>query len=257
MTGERARCAFCFAQSSVFPALTREHLMSRPVADAFGIDRTAALARVDSGQVDSIRWTTVNGLGRRFVCAPCNNGWMNALEHEMAAVSPWASSSHEPLGEHRAQVVRNWAFKTHLILCYVEGNASKFADPDVDDAVVPPLSLARAIYENRYDDLVELGVGLAINGASTDFAYEFGTPGVMTVAGVERKNGITAPASIISIGRLQMWVVTPLPIGFNLFVADGVKACEASVTMDELPALDAVGNLRHIRVDYEDEWPLP
>lgn len=99
----RARCAFCFAQSLDFPALTREHLMSRPVADAFGIDRTANFARADTG-FTNIRWTTVNGVGRRFVCAPCNNGWMNALEHEMAAVGLWVATTDEPLGDHRAQV---------------------------------------------------------------------------------------------------------------------------------------------------------
>lgn len=142
-----------------------------------------------------------------------------------------------------------------MILCYVEGNAGKFADPGVDDAVVPPHSLARAVYEKRYDDLAELGVGLAISGAESDFAYEFGTPGVVTVAGVERNGGITAPVSIISIGQLQIWVVTPLPVDFNIFVVDGVRACEASVTMGDLVPLDAVGNLRHVRVDYEEEWP--
>jgi hypothetical protein len=73
MTNSRARCAFCYAESADFPVLTREHLVSRPVGSAFGIDRTSPFLRTDR-TFDDMRWTTVNGISRKVVCTACNNG---------------------------------------------------------------------------------------------------------------------------------------------------------------------------------------
>jgi hypothetical protein len=57
VTNRRARCAFCFMESADFPVLTREHLVSRPVAGAFGIDRSSPFLRTDS-KLEGMRWTT-------------------------------------------------------------------------------------------------------------------------------------------------------------------------------------------------------
>lgn len=170
VTNRRARCAFCFAESADFPVLTRELLVSRPVASAFGIDRTSPFLRTDP-KLEDMRWTTVNGVSRKVVCAACNNGWMNVLEHEMSEVARWMDGDVEQaLGDHRERILRAWMTKTHVLLCFIEGDAGRFGDSGFHRAVVPPVSLARALFERRYDDLAELGLGLARSESDTDFA---------------------------------------------------------------------------------------
>jgi hypothetical protein len=77
---------FCYLESKDSITASSEHLLSRPVADVFGIDRTAPVARINS-DMTSLKWTQLNGIKRKWVCTYCNNGWMNRLEHSMKAVA--------------------------------------------------------------------------------------------------------------------------------------------------------------------------
>lgn len=252
VTNRRARCAFCFAESAEFPVLTREHLVSRPVARAFGIDRTSPFLRIDR-KLEDMRWTTVNGVSRKVVCAACNNGWMNLLEHQMSEVAQWMHGDAEQgLGGHRERILRAWMTKTHVLLCFIEGDAGRFGDRGFDRAVVPPVSLARALFERRYDDLAEFGLGLARSESETAFAYEFGTPGTVMVQGREQ-GAYTAPTSIITLGRLQAWAISPL-IAFSPTVAFPplLRASVPDVTPGDLRASPLLGNLEKVRVDYAD-----
>jgi hypothetical protein len=76
MSGDRIRCMFCYMDSVDVISTSHEHLISKPVAAAFGIDRTASVARMNIEGSD-IRWRPVNGIRRRVVCTACNNGWMD------------------------------------------------------------------------------------------------------------------------------------------------------------------------------------
>jgi hypothetical protein len=123
--------------------------MSRPVAVAFGIDRTAPLLRTD-GDLTTFRWTTVNGVVRKGVCGRCNSGWMKDLEHRMTDVAEWMKGSPtEPLGEDRELTVRSWAIKTHMLLCFIDGDAARLGEDGFGHAVVAPFSLARAAVRRR------------------------------------------------------------------------------------------------------------
>ncbi|WP_156464578.1 hypothetical protein [Aeromicrobium sp. Root495] len=252
MTVRHNRCAFCFADSEEFPLLTAEHLLSRPVASSFGIDRTATFARFDEDD-SQIRWTTVNGVKRKCVCAACNNGWMNALEHDMGRVANWVDAGSAELRTGELDVLAAWSVKTHLLLCHIEGRAGEFGDSD--EAVVPPASAARAVYERRFSDLDGLVLGLAANSSDTDFAYEFGTPGRVSF-GDQLRGGRTCPVSIVSVGRLQIWILTPLPLDPEVRVADGVRAAAAGLRFEDLTAMPAIGNRASISINYRADWPL-
>jgi hypothetical protein len=243
---------FCFADSDDFPVLSREHLVSRPLGNAFGIDRTSPFLRTDLTFQD-MRWTTVNGVSRDVVCRRCNSEWMNVLEHQMSEVAQWMNGVGHALGAQRLRILRAWILKTHVLLCFIEGNAGRFGDEEFDGAVVvPPVSLARALFERRHEDLEEFGLGLARNDADTAFAYEFGTPGKVMVQGQER-GAYTAPTSIITIGRLQAWAVTSIgALSPSISVPAWVLSSDPAVTPEDLQASPLLGNLKKVRVDYAD-----
>jgi hypothetical protein len=86
------KCHFCWDETET-PQITKEHLLSASIASAFGIDRaSSAFARFDeeavrAGDLSGLTWTPLGALSVRIACAPCNNGWMNHLEHAMVAVA--------------------------------------------------------------------------------------------------------------------------------------------------------------------------
>ncbi|MGL5824636.1 MAG: hypothetical protein ACRCYU_07345 [Nocardioides sp.] len=56
----------------------------------------------------------------------------------------------EPLGAVRDIDLRAWAIKTHMLLCYIDGNADHFDDDSFqEEYVVPPATPARHLYDDR------------------------------------------------------------------------------------------------------------
>ncbi len=153
MGDQKRRCVFCFHESGDQVKLSREHLLSRPVASAFGIERESPVARID-WQDGKVLWARLNGIQQRCVCTECNNGWMNRLEHSMADIARWISGpNHDPLGVERERIVRTWALKTHILLCFIEGNAGRFDDESFQgECVVPPVTLAKAVFNGEIDE---------------------------------------------------------------------------------------------------------
>jgi hypothetical protein len=250
MTTTRTRCLFCFAENTELPKLTREHLMSRPVAVAFGIDRTAPLLRTD-GDLTTFRWTTVNGVVRKGVCGRCNSGWMKDLEHRMTDVAEWMKGSPtEPLGEDRELTVRSWAIKTHMLLCFIDGDAARLGEDGFGHAVVAPFSLARALYEGDRAAIEAAGVGIALSTASTNFAWAFGYPSLVRT-GPSHLSANFAPASIVTIGSLQIWTVTP-HVDAAATAAEGVVSCSPTVALQDLRQLSQPVDVTQIVVDYGD-----
>ena len=198
---------FCYLETRDSVKASFEHLLSRPVAEAFDIDRTAMIARIGTGSQD-IRWARLNGIKRKCVCTNCNNGWMNELEHAMKSVARWAfGSSDEPMGVERDLVLRKWALKTHFLLHFIDGNAGNFLQ-DPKGAVVPPFSAARRMYDGD-DEFVrsECVVGLSRSSGTPEFAWAFGDPTIENppAPGIAK----FAPVSLVTIGRLGLWVSTP------------------------------------------------
>jgi hypothetical protein len=246
MVQGRAACLFCFSTGNL-PKLSREHLLSRPVAKAFGIDRTASFLRFDPDNGDH-QVGTIDGLGQRVVCEPCNNGWMNRLEDAMANLAPWLANGDEALGEVRTLGVRSWALKTHLILCYLAGNARNVGENEQEYAVLPNFTLARQLYESDVEAISGLAVGLARVRGNGSFGYAFGNPTVVPV-GPNYTARTAAVASIITVGGLQVWIAT------SLRPAD-VRAPAVAVSPEllarDLPTRVVLGDLDAIVVDHGD-----
>jgi hypothetical protein len=135
---------------------------------------------------------------------------MNQLETRMTKVATWLERDpYEPLGDERCQVLRSWAIKTHVLLCFIDGNAGRFGDESLtEEYVVPPATPARQLYEGGADAVEGAVIGLARSHALPDFAWAFGFPTVKAAPG--SGNGRFAPATALTLGTLQIWVTAPL-----------------------------------------------
>jgi hypothetical protein len=249
VTNGRVRCMFCYAETKDAITPSAEHLLSRPVAEAFGIDRTAPVARMGADLSD-IKWGVVNGIKRKCVCTGCNNGWMNRLEHSMTAVAEWLDGDpDEPLGEDRADVLRRWAMKTHMLLCFIDGNAGRFGDASfAGEAVVPPFTPARQMYKSDPEVMAGTAVGVSRSGAGTDFAWSFDYPTVKATA-PGGGHARFAPASVVTLGDLQLWVVIPL-LDASVAAPAGVVSCAAGLRPRDLSTLGHPRTLERMTVDF-------
>ena len=200
------RCYFCFAEGDV-PRLSKEHLLSQPVATAFGVDRSAHIGHIDpsSGTVQMAR---LDDAAVRFVCERCNNTWMNDLEHDFGDLAPWIDSSDVPLSSRQLGALQAWALKTYLVLSVMVGNARQFAENPTGPGVIPSLTRARQLYERDSAAFEGMAFGLARPHRSVGFSYAFGNPTVVPV-GPRYANRKSAGAAIVTIGAIQLWTVDP------------------------------------------------
>lgn len=200
------RCYFCFAEGEV-PRLSKEHLLSQPVAAAFGVDRSAYIGHVDAA-TGSVQMAQLDDAAVRFVCECCNNTWMNSLEHEFAALAPWVDSSESPLSLSQLQTLQAWSLKTYLLLSVMVGNARQFVSDPTGPGVIPSFTRARQLYEDDSAAFEGMAFGLARPYRSDGFWYAFGNPRVVP-QGPRYANRKSAGAAIVTIGRIQLWIVDP------------------------------------------------
>jgi len=153
------RCHFCFAEGDA-PKLSKEHLLSKPVAEAFGLDRAGAFGQL--GNVDdSVVFTRLDGVAVKFVCERCNNTWMNALEHELAALAVWTRSPSQSLTPAQVESLRAWSLKTYLVLSAMVGETRRFAENPEAPGVVPNFTRARQLYGKEARAFDGMAFGLA------------------------------------------------------------------------------------------------
>lgn len=132
MTSRSMQCHFCWDERRD-PPITREHLVSAPLASGFGIDRASrTFARFDeaaigSGDLDGLTWHALDDLRVRVASDWCNNGWMNGLELGMKPVAKWAARGDQPFGTANLVALRRWLLKTYVVLSVMEGGTRRFA----------------------------------------------------------------------------------------------------------------------------------
>ncbi len=215
------QCLFCAADD-----LTREHLISRPIAGAFGIDRNAEnFARFAPGENDRMSIQALNNLQVRLVCGTCNAGWMNDLEHDMAAVGRWLQSARcGRLGKRRFDTIRAWLLKTYLVLSAIEGGITKFSDDgEPRFRVIPELTRARQLRAGDLSEAFEgVHCGFARTGEMARFGYSFGNPTIEPVG--PRYAGVrSAGAAALAFGGVQLWIVVPFIPGATCEFPSGVE----------------------------------
>ena len=201
------RCFFCFNEREV-RRLSKEHLLSKPVASAFGIDRSGWLGQLNDGDQPPIT-SRLDAVSVRFVCEPCNNVWMNALEHEMAAVAEWIDARRRPLGMTNLQAIQRWGLKTYLLLSVMVGGARRFQDDPSGPGVIPNFTRARELFESNPDAFRGMVFGVSKSASAASFAYIFGNPRVLP-EGPNYVNCKSASVAVVRIGLLQIWVVDPI-----------------------------------------------
>lgn len=242
------RCLFCYEESGDNTEASSEHLLSRPVASAFGIERRSPVARMGA-EASKIRWAALDGVKRRCVCTSCNNGWMNRLEGNMAEIAAWVTGpGDQELGTERAVVLRKWALKTHMLLCFIDGNAGRFGDESFEgEAVVPPVTPAKALYRGDAQ-ILKHTVGVSRSAAPTAFAWSFGSPASTAPGGIKGHPRF-APVSIVTVGGLQLWNVTPL-LPARVTVPIGVQECRPELRPRDLAATGHPLSPDIVRVDF-------
>ena len=208
------KCEFCWDEDRGEP-LTKEHLISQPVADAFHIDRQGSkVARfdrdaVDAGDFDSMTFCSLAELSVRIACARCNNGWMNELEHQMVEIARWARAGGRPLGKANLRNVSRWLLKTHAVMSVLDGATRRFVDPDgeIGSQVIPDPTRARLLRVD--DDAAFDGVVIAAGRSNGEgFAYGFGNPEIRSTA-ANPPSARSAAVVAMSLGSLQLWAVVP------------------------------------------------
>jgi hypothetical protein len=227
---------FCYRESLDNITPSKEHLLSKPVAAAFRIDRASPLLRTNSDLTD-FDWRRLDGIKFGCVCTRCNNGWMNRLETAMGGIAEWLHGDPDvALGPDLNLVLRKWAMKSHMLLCFIAGNASHFGEDDFPgEYVVPPFTPAREMYEDDEDLILNRSaVGIARSGGSRDFIWTFGFP---TAKGGGPPGSVRfAPATILTVGNLQLWVVTPLRDA-EVSAPTGVISCSPTLRPRDLATL--------------------
>lgn len=200
------RCNFCFAEGDV-PRLTKEHLLSKPVAKAFGLDRSGAFGQL-GGANDPVVLAQLDDVAVKSVCERCNNTWMNALEHQMGTLASWTRSRLHSLMPAQIETLRAWALKTYLVLSVMVGNTRRFADRPDSPGVIPNPTRARQLYEKDGRSFDGMAFGLSRPYELGRFAYAFGNPTVVP-QGPGYASRKSAGLAIVTLGALQIWVVDP------------------------------------------------
>lgn len=241
------KCIFCHGASG--GRRDREHLISRPVAEAFGIDRDITYESVDhEGQVRrSARLAT---LQVKLPCDRCNSSWMGQLEVGMPSVAKWMRGGSLGLSRSAHETLRRWLVKTVVILGAMDGEIRTFMSADSTAKVMPEATRARSLYEGS--DEAFAGVTLAVARRQhpyvNQFGYRFGRPTVVPV-GSKYASGASATALVMALGQLQCWVICTLLPGAEVTLPSGPVQLTPGIRFRELAQWDGDLTVQDLLVD--------
>jgi hypothetical protein len=244
-------CMFCFIDRGSEIKRSAEHFLSRPVAEAFSIDREEGeVYRFSVGDADA-KVVRLSGLKRRAVCTECNNGWMNQLEQAMPEVAAWFFAGDRPLGNKLSLSLRKWLLTRHLLLTEIDGNAADFGDTDKldDDYVIPPSSLARAVYEDNLEAIVEAPIALSRSTANLEFAWAFGHPEVLPEGNPQL--GRFAATTVLTLREFQAWVTTPMIYDYEVFAPAGLRLCAPDLRSGDLGGHPGIPKSTDVTVSFQ------
>ncbi|MGH9890883.1 MAG: hypothetical protein ACREA0_02625 [bacterium] len=134
-------CHFCLTKGKA----TKEHLLSKPICDALGIERSMLVASVDGRSGEVSRLNSLDRKSVRLPCEGCNSRWMSKLESNTAqTLHRWLERPDEPLTSVGFQHVVRWLAKTALVLAFAENDARRFMTSPAETAI-PDITTARAV----------------------------------------------------------------------------------------------------------------
>jgi hypothetical protein len=197
-------CLFCGAP----PPQSREHLLSRPVADAFGIDRSGELSMLDG--VNIVRSVSLDQLSVRLPCASCNSSWMNDLEEGMGGVARWMRARENGITRLTLRNLERWLLKSYIVMTAMEGGIRRFGSDDTF-SMIPDATRAKLLREESDEafDRVAIGYGRRAKPFPNNFGYVVGNPTVLP-RGPQYANFRSAGAAVFALGQLEAWIVVPV-----------------------------------------------
>lgn len=87
-------CHFCYAYNR-HPRLTKEHLVSRPIAAAYGIDRAGYFGRIGNSR-DASATRSLESLAVKFVCDTVSTMSVRPYSESRATAMSWPPSRATP-----------------------------------------------------------------------------------------------------------------------------------------------------------------
>jgi hypothetical protein len=222
-------CLFCFQERP----LTREHLISKPIASALELDLHAAIGEFDNplGLPDAagIRFVDLGDMKVRSVCRDCNNGWLADLETDAAAAfRAWFERGR--LARGGGSTISQW-LATRLLIWTVRDGGGRGL-PEAMNAglptAVPHFDRAKRLAAGTADALDGIAVGVA--RASGSVAYCFGN------ASTEPRGMAKALTAVLALRfpPLQLWVADS-PLTTDIQLPRGVVALADGMKLDDLP----------------------
>ena len=240
-----ARCFFCWTD---VPSLSREHLLSEPIAKFAGIDR-ASFRLADSGVArgrDGVKVLVgrppvpLTAVATKLACASCNSGWMSELEQRAArSLSSWRAQPMLRVGRTRLEVIHAWMLKSFFVLMWAHGGVKAqtkaFAQGGTDwsAAVVPDVRRALALANGRFLDACR-GTDLAVVRTDSAVLHGYGNPTAVPV-GPGWLNCRVAGVLAVTLGGVQLWLVVPLVPGLPTRFPEPVQRLHATTALADVP----------------------
>lgn len=207
------RCIFCGS----IEAMTAEHPMSKRVLDLAGFGLNDYVLELDvplnelTAQHVAERMVTIGDQVVRCVCAICNNGWMQNVDHSFAStIEGWVRNPTHRLGHGGLDVVTRFLLKVMWVRILGEQWA---AGPIEGGEVVSDVILNPKHGESiRTGDISELTSQLSVGGAAVEadsiFTHAAFTP---RVDGQPERSGLRRFSAGLVVAlpplRLQLWLV--------------------------------------------------
>lgn len=241
-------CLFC-GQS---PPLTREHLVSNPVASAFGIDRAGELSTLEG--VEIIRSVSLDQLSVRLPCGTCNSGWMNDLETGMAAVARWMRARENGITTDCLRNLERWLLKSYIVMTAMDGGIRRFGSSD-SFSMIPEATRAGGLYAGSDEafDRVAVGYRRRRKPFPNNFGYVIGNPTVLP-SGPRYANCRSAGAAVFALGLLEAWIVVPV-LTPTISLPASVRQLRPGDRFRSLSIRDGLPDVAQVVVDNgEHDW---
>ncbi len=240
---DQHRCIFCWSHGE----MTREHPMSKRVLDLAGFTLDDIHIEIDipleqlTPEYVAERSHSIADEFVTCVCADCNNGWMQKLDHSFAGtVRRWASKPSDRLGDAGVAVIRRYMLKVLWVKALGEiwGSPELMSDGEIQSPIVLNPKDGTRIKEN---DLWAMSKAVSLGAAAVDPSTIFTTAVFMpTMKGQPATAGINRFSAGLVLAlpklRVQLWVVVRFASQMKTQWPDGQVAwLTRNTTYSQLP----------------------
>jgi hypothetical protein len=235
------KCIFCGEEGE----LTAEHPISARVLRLSGFELGDVFVPLDIPLTEmTTEWLVHNirTVADEFVtcvCAPCNNGWMQNLDHSFAGtIERWTANPSDRLGTVGLRVVQRYLLKVTWVRVLGEawtGALISEASELIPEVILNP-SFGPLIRAGKIDDIVpSFSIGAAKIPNETMFTSAKFTP---MIEGVPPHNGMRRFSAGIVVAlpkiEVQLWAVLSLSEVFRTSWPAAVQPLAASTRFAEL-----------------------